>query len=323
MSADYTIKSGAQNPVFLDTLTLEDGSVPPLAGATLQFVMRSFTSAAPLALTGTATIVNPLTGTVQFAPTAADTANAGSYAGTWIVTFPNGSTMPFPTVGYLWITIEESLTEGFKPRLVGLPEIKDYCNIDHNDRRHDQKLLGFVDTATPLIENVVGPVIVRQFEEWHDGGQTYIKLNRTPSRALGTSPVLTLLGCSEYIGPQEWPLAVIASPDLGSMYSCQLDPELGRVVRRTSGGGVQPFQGPWPQAVHVVYEAGQQTVPSNVRDAALEVARANYWITQNVGSGELTLADQEDEQARGPVGFQMPPEALRLLSPNRRYPALA
>lgn len=323
MPADFTIKSGDQNPAFLDTLKLKDGTVPPLAGASIVFVMRSFTSATPVALTGTASIVTPVAGRVQFAPTAADTATAGQYMANWIVTFAGGSQMTFPTEGFLWVSVEESLTEGFVPRLIGLPELKDRLDVPSSDHRHDQKLLGFIDTATPLIENVVGPVLVRQFEEWHDGGGTYIKLRRTPSRALGTSPVLTLLGCSEYLGPIEWPLKVIASPDQGQLYSCMLDASRGRVVRRAPGGGLQAFPGPWPQAVHVVYEAGQQTVPANVKEAAIEVARANYMITQNVGVGEMVLADSAQDNIGPQIGFVMPHEALKLLAPNRRYPSLA
>jgi hypothetical protein len=322
MAADWTIKAGDQNPIFTDTLTLKDGSVPPLAGAKLAFVLRSLTASAPVKVTGTATITDLLSGAVQFAPTSSDTATPGLYQANWIVTYAQGSQQTFPTVGYLTVSIEENLVTGAQ-QLVSLPDVKDYLSsygLPAQDRVHDQKLTRLINSATPIIENAVGPVIVRQFEEWHDGGQTYIMLRRRPSSAIGCTPVITLIACSEYNGPIEWALANIASPDEGQMYSYMVDVRLGRVVRRTAGGGVQGF--PYmPQAVHVIYMAGQASVPENVRMVALEAIRHNYATTQPTGRGMETVADEDGRGHMLP--FFLPPVCLEMLAPMRRHPALA
>jgi hypothetical protein len=112
----------------------------------------------------------------------------------------------------------------------------------------------------------------------------------------------------------------VQSPDQGQMYSCQLDIRLGRVVRRTAGGGVQPF--PYmPQAVHVVYQAGQAAVPANVRLAVCESVRLYWQTVQPVGTSRRNEADQLN---MGPTTISaLPPSVARLLQPTRRHPAIA
>lgn len=205
-------------------------------------------------------------------------------------------------------------------QLVTLADLKSYLDIPSSDTSQDGNLTRQINGVTPVVESITGPIIVREFEEWHDGGQVYIMLRRRPSTALGTSPVLTLVACSEYAGPIEWPLAVISSPDKGQMYSCMLDTNLARVVRRTAGGGVQAFPA-MPQAVHVIYAAGQATVPGNVYQGTLELIRVNFETTQAVGRGRRAVADETDTGP--PLGFFVPRRVRELLAPTRRHPSIA
>jgi len=319
--ADYTIKQGDTAPALADTLTYADGTPVNLTGATISLVARSMTSSAAIELTGTVTITNPATGQILYQPSTQDTALAGDRMANWIVNF-GATQMTFPTDGYIWWQVEPNLAS--EPQaLVSLPDVKDYLNSFGTDRLHDNKLLGYIQAATVVIENVVGPVIVRTIDEWHAGGNTHITLRRRPSTALGTTPVLTLIACSEYNGPVEWPLAIVQSPDLGQLYSVMLDQRLAKVVRRTAGGTVQPF--PYNgdgQDVHIVYQAGQQTVPANVREATLEAIRINYQQTMPTGTASRTIAD-DDDRSGPPLGFYLPRHCMELLAPMRRFPSFA
>lgn len=320
--ADWTIKEGETEPVFADTLSYADGAPVDLTGATVAFVMRSHTAAQPLPLTGTVTVTNHTGGSLHFQPATGDTlGRAGMYMAAWAVTLA-GETVPmtFPTEGYLWVSVEASLTTPGGQTLVGLPHVKDYLNIRAEDRTHDAKLMRFIDAVRPLIEQIAGPIIPQVFEEWHDGGQCYVALRRRPSTAPGTSPVLNLVGCEEFRGSVKHLLTIVADPSQGSTYSCMLDP-VGRVVRRTAGGGVIAFP-PMPQSVHVVYEAGQAVVPHNVYEATLELIRVNYQTTQQVGRGRRTVAD-EPEPSGPHLGFFVPGRVRELLAPNRRAPSIA
>jgi len=323
MPADFTLKQG-DIQTLTDTLSYRTaaGAISPvdLTGATVQFVMRALASQTPLVLAGTTTILDAPAGSVEFTPTSADTAAPGLYVASWVVTFPSGQPMTFPTVGYLTVSIEENITTQGGAQLVGLPDVKDYLNIRTDDRTHDAKLIRFIHAVRPLIEQTTGPIIPQVFEEWHDGGQYFVQIRRRPSTGYGTSPILTLVGCDEYRGSIKYPLSVIQDPAHGSIYSVIMD-RLGRVVRRTTGGGVIAFP-PMPQSVHVVYQAGQATVPPNVYEAALEAIRVNYQTTQGTGIGSRALSDDLDRT--GPsLGFFMPRRCLELLGPTRRAPSIA
>lgn len=287
--------------------------------------MRRGDATTPVALTGVATITNAASGKVQYAFTAADTANWGDYQATWQVTLPGGALMTFPTVGYLNITVEQSLATA-PQQLVSVADAKEYLNIPSTDRTQDAKLTRFINSLRPVVEAITGPIIPQQFDEWHDGGNTWVSLRHRPSTGYGTSPRLTILACSEYVGPIEWPLAIVGSPDQSQLYSCQPDARTGRVVRRTAGGGVQPF--PYgPQSVHVVYEAGQNIVPANVYEGALELVRINYQGTQQStrAPGPYPFRDDETlmEAPGAPIGYLVPGRVRELLAPTRRHPSIA
>jgi len=238
----------------------------------------------------------------------------------WVVTFVDDSVMTFPTIGYLSITVEENLTTAGAAQLVSLPDVKDYLAMDPKDRTHDAKLIRFIEACRPLIEEITGPVVPQVFEEWHTGGQTFILLQRRPSRAPGTSPILDLISCSEYRGPIEYPLKIVQDPAHGDLYSVHLDSRRCTVTRRTSGGGLMAFPAQ-PEAVRVLYRSGQQTVPANVYEATLELVRVNYQTTQQVGRGRRTVTDDYDTGP--PLGFFMPRRVKELLAPNRRAPSIA
>lgn len=318
MAADAVIKAGDTVPYLNKTLEYSDQSPVDLNGKTVTLTMRSLTSTVPLTLTGTMTVVDEAAGTVSYKFSSQDTSTPGNYLANFVVT-AGSDTMTFPTNGYLWVEVQPNVTSEMR-QLVGLPDVKDYLNLDTADHAVDAKLLRLIETVRPVVESITGPIIPQQFDEWHDGGQTYVKLRRCPSTGYGTSPVLTLIACSEYNGPIEWPLSVVASPDRGQLYSAMLDVALGRVVRRTAGGGVQGFP-LGPQAVHVVYESGQSEIPANVREAALELLRINYEQTMATGRGSRTRADESDTGI--PLGFYIPRRVRELLSPNRRHPSIA
>lgn len=320
MPADFTIVEGDTQPVLTDKLTLANGEPAPLEGATIKLVLRSLTSPRPLTLTGVAAIINPKTAAVSYTFAAPDTVGrAGMYQGSWQVTLSGGTPMTFPTVGYLWIAIQESLATPGGQQLVGLPDVKDYLDIDGADRSHDTKLLRFIRGVQPLIEGVTGPIVLQEFEEWFDGGSEVISLTHTPNRGRGTSPVLNLIAASEYRAAAEFPLQIVASPARGSMYSVMLNPRDGTITRRGPAGSTMPFY-PGRDSIHAVYQAGQEHVPANVYEATLETVRLNYRSTQSTGKGKRAQADEENAK---PLGYFLPQSVHRLLDPTRRHPSIA
>jgi hypothetical protein len=322
MAADFVIVQGDTEPLLADKLTYANKELVDLEGATVVLNLRSLTAREPVALTGEVGIVSALKGEVSYAFSAADTAVPGNYMANWTVRFPSGKQMTFPTIGYMWVQVQENLVTPGGVQLVGLPEVKDHLFLPAFDRTHDETLTRMIEAVGPLIEDQTGPIIPKVYDEWYEGGHSTISLRHKPAYGYGTEPVLNLLAVSEYRGPSEYTLSIVPTPTQGSVYSVMLNAELGTIVRRTSGGGTYAF---WSdsshpqQSVHVVYESGQKSTPANVGRAALETIRWWFETTQAVGKGNLTQADAE--MARPMVA--LPYHAVAMLAPSKRYPSLA
>lgn len=320
-TADCFIRQGDTVPILTSTILDQNGNVINLTGASVSFTMRTLTSSTPLTLAGSATVTNATTGAVQYAWNTNDTQTAGLYMGEWHVTESGGATYTYPNDGYLTISVEESLKTPGGGLLVSLPDAKAILNIAADDRTHDAKIIRFINGIQVIIESIVGPVIVRTFEEWADGGNYFIRARRRPSSALGTSPVMTLMACSEYRGPIEYTLSVIPSPDFGSIYSAMMDTQ-GTITRRTAGGGVIAFPA-MPRSVHYWYQAGQSSVPWNIYQGTLELLREHYQQTQQAGRGRAAAYADEDTATDQILAFLVSGKVREWLAPTRRHPSIA
>ena len=315
---DYQIVQGQTLPIFEDTLEYSNGNkVEP---ESVKFVMRSQTASEPLRLQGTSTVVNRSEGKVSFTPNAADTAVPGFYQACWEVKV-SGETMTFPTVGYLSVEVQPSLSANRSPLLASVQDVKEHLFLPNNDRTKDDTFESMIEAAGLLIEQQTGPIVPRVYDEWYEGGSSSIYLRHRPSYGFGTTPIFELLAISEYRGPIEYNLSQVGTPTQGSVYSAMLHPELGTVVRRTAGGGTYAF---WSdpshpqQSVHIVYRVGQEVVPPNVKWALVETIRWWYETTQPTGQGAMTNADGEPRPKAG-----LPYHVREMLMPTKRHPSFA
>lgn len=315
---DFTIKRGDTLPVLSDTLVYSDGSAVNLTGASVNFVMRPMTALAPTT-NAVATVVSPTAGTVSYTFTTGDTAASGVFSACWRVTFSGGTLMTFPTVGQMEVSIEEDIITPGGQRIVGLGEALDYLGIQTTDRTRDAKILRFIDGATPVIEDITGPIIQRVYtNEKHDatGSTWWIVLRHRP--------VVSVSSVTEYRGPIPYPLTQIVTPDLGTIYSYMVDTPDGRLTRRTVGGGTTSFP-PGTDTVWVTYTAGYTSPPLNVVEATLELLRDNFQPTQQgrppAGNPDATL--DADIDKLGANGYFVSPRVRALLSPNKRHPRFA
>lgn len=322
-AVDFVISQGNTIPSVTATITDPTGNPVNLTSATVTFVMRSEQQASAT-VNAAATIVSAPAGTVSYTFTTAQTGTPGLYNAQFNVTESGGGTYTYPNVGFMSIEVQPSLAS-MPQTLVSIADAKDVLNFLADDDVHDTKIQRWINACQPVIERITGPIVQQTIEEWHDGGVYQVVLRRRPSTALGTSPVLIINDCTEYIGPVPFPLAIVGSPDEAVLYSTMLDGNLGRLVRRTSGGGIMAFPN-MPMQVHVWYTAGQATVPANVYEATLELLRINYQQTAqstNKGLGS-SLSTTYDEAPQGPPSsFFLPNRVREMLAPNRRAPSVA
>lgn len=317
--ADFIWKQGDEGPMIQDTLSFEGGTSPEEQGTTLSLRLRSLTSADLVTTTGTAEFVN-LEGDVTFTPSIADTMNpVGNYLAEWVVSNQLGQTQTFPTEGYLWGRIEPSVTTA--PQLIISPlDVKRYMDIPASDRTRDTELIDIIESITPLVEAIVGPLIPKLYEEWHDGGSNVITLTRDPSLGFGSNPYLRVVAASEYRGPIEYPLALVASPAFGSIYSIMVVPDRASITRRSAGGRTIAFM-PGRDSIHIFYESGQNPIPAPIRRAALEYVRTLFRWPKQTGTGSLSPADRME------MGAVLQSEMSRIVNmytrPMRRFPSIA
>lgn len=313
--ADYVTRQGDTYTTFTASITDAAGNAVNLTGASVKFVARSLTAVAPY-INATATITNASTGAVSYTPTATDTANAGTFMVSWVVTTSGGSVLTYPTDGYQELVIEENLTTPGGARLVSLTDVKDHLRIPSTDRTHDARLMRMIDAITPVVEGVTGPIVQRVYQnETYDGGSWFISLRHRP--------VISVQSVVEYRGPIAYTLTQVPTPDLGTIYSYMFEPP-GRLVRRTVGGGITPFP-PGADQVFVTYTAGWASVPNNVREGCLELIRVNYQYTQQGGRPSWGSAggDGDNFAQMQILGFYVPNRVRELLAPNRRHPSVA
>lgn len=269
-------------------LTFETGPVP---GILANAGLVTFTIGLPDGTSVTPAVTNPSAGRyrVDYAPT-----QSGRHTVRWVATGDNPS--------------EKSDVFDVRPvppdYLISLTDAKMYLNIDGVE--DDEELRGFIETATRIVENVVGPVVVRTFTEVHRAGGRLLVLNNTPVLSL-TSLEAVSTGGIDY-----------AVADL------DLDTVMG-IVRRLDG---ERFVGP----LRAVYPAGRRVVPATMTMAA-RVMVAHMWETQR-GHWSVQRANAWDRarltatgggEMGAPPGtaYMIPRRAMELLEPDRRMPMLA
>lgn len=187
------------------------------------------------------------------------------------------------------------------PYLVSLADAKQYLNILTAD--NDEELRNFIEAATSIVEDVVGPVVVRTVTEVHPRPSNVLVL-RCP-------PVVSLLSLTP----------LVANGFGVDVTALDLDPETG-IVRRVDGLSIgRQHAGFQPTPVRAVYTAGRPAVPAAITMAA-RVVIDHMWETQRGHTQGVRPAPGGGRGTKkGPVPT-LPPRAQEYLRPYRRAPAI-
>jgi hypothetical protein len=261
------------DPVPLTVQIYDADSQPSNASAV------SLTITLPDGTTTSPTVSNPTTGRYQadyLAPL------AGRYTARWVATGLNAS-------AYVEAFDVRESAPGY---IVSLADAKAHLNLTGVE--FDEELRAFIEAVTPVVEDVVGPVVARTYTEVHSGG---------PFLVLGYSPVISLTSLAP----------VLTNGITYEVADLDVDTEVG-VVRRLDGGR---FCGP----LRAVYKAGRPIVPANISQGAKEVIR-HMWETQRGHSGARPGFGEEEFVTTG-SGYTVPRRVMELLAPHKRAPLVA
>lgn len=196
--------------------------------------------------------------------------------------------------------------------LVNIDDVAAHLNwSEAQATKYEAEMSGFITAVTPIIEDIVGPVVIRAFDQWYSGGRSMIALDYSPVVAVQTVTE-SMAGLLSF--------TLTAQPLDGSTfdaYGYTVDLASALLVRRVMGAtGVFA---PGLRNIHVVYTAGQcvdtSSVPKNVRLAALELIRVN-WQPQQGGNRPQMNDDALASTGGAPMGFFVPNRVYELLRPT-------
>lgn len=152
----------------------------------------------------------------------------------------------------------------------------------------------YLAAATPVIEDITGPMLAatKTYTAW--GGDSSVMLPHLPNQILG----VTIDG-----------VAVPYYPDIAS-----------GIVYAGNGYALQPFGA---GELVITYRIGTQVIPPNVRLAARELVRF-WWQGGMQGSGGGNVRSNRPEaDTFTPSGFAVPRRVMELCAPNEQVGGFA
>jgi hypothetical protein len=187
---------------------------------------------------------------------------AGRYVGTWLMTGANAGT-------HVQVFDVGPADPGY---ILSLARAKRHLNIPAASTTSDEELSGWLAATTTIVEDIVGPVVVRTIvNERHNEGPVFW-LRKRP--VLIDAPGLAVFTVTPWLTTgTTYPVAdVRVSAD-------------GRVERRV---GYVFLGGPFA----VTYQVGRRVIPANISGAAAIILKG-LWETQRGASGSpLAAADE-------------------------------
>lgn len=194
--------------------------------------------------------------------------------------------------------------------LVTLAEVKTHLN--KTTTTDDTELQGFIDAATPVIENIAGPVIPQTRVEYYNGGQSQISLNWLP--------IASVTSIVETYGQTNYTLTEIQLGGVSTGFGFTVDYATGKVVRRAYNAEAMFPVG--TNNVKVTYVSGRATVPANVRLATLMLIQ-HLWSSSQLNKNGGRPSFGGDDTFTVGAGFAVPNRVRELLQPSPRVPGVA
>ncbi len=194
-------------------------------------------------------------------------------------------------------------------RLLSLEEGKKHLNKDLTVTTDDDEVADLVDTATTLIEEIVGAIVPRTVTEVYPGGYRSIFL-RQRARSVTSVVEAQSVGAVVTLTAE---VPGVSAPSDGYLFDATTN-----AIRRSSGGSPLYFIG----QVTVTYVVGRVPVPPNFRTAGAELL-SHVWRTSQFTRG--VSRPRTNEPTTDPtlvLGYAIPNRVRELLGTSKRGPRL-
>lgn len=242
----------------------------------------------PDGTTAAATVTKNSTGYYQGAYV---TTTAGRHRFTFSGSGTNSGALPWSDVVDVWPA---------DPRLIiSLADAKAALSAPAGTRVNDDELRLYIASTTPVIEDIVGAVLVATKVQTCNGGKTAVLLDERASAITSVVVDGVALTASEYVADLESGIVYAGSSSSAQTFT------YGR------------------QNVVVTYTTGSSSIDPNIILAAREEVRFLYQIGQQ--GGRPSLGGAPADLSWTPSGFAVPQRVIELCQPSaaRRMPGLA
>jgi len=279
------------------TVTIRNASgAPENAGSVvLTLTLPDGTTTAP-AVTGTSGVYTPT------APVFATL--AGRWTTRWVATTPNACT--FSDV--------INVAAADPGAIISLAEARAGLGLAQANTVKDEDLRTYIAAATPVIEDIVGPVLRTTRVETFDGG--------APTIALSWHPIISVGNVIESFGSNTQFTLTLQDVFAGSgldAYGYTVDLGEGVLVRRSLGvaslfaGGVRNVQ--------VTYVSGRTAIGGNILLATRRLIR-HLWQSEQQGFRPAMSGSPDKSVGHTPSGFAVPKAVLELCAGDTRVPGI-
>jgi uncharacterized repeat protein (TIGR01451 family) len=272
------------DPVPLSITVRNAANVPENAGAVvLTITLPDGTTATP-AVTGASGVYT------LNAPYIA--VQSGRHTVRWVATGANSTTLSdvFNVTGS---------DPGF---IISLAEARAGLGLVNADTVRNEDLRSYIAAATPIMEDIVGPILRTTRTETYDGGGTAISLL--------WSPIISVSSVTESYGTFARALTVqdvFAGSGLDS-YGYTVDLVTGVVTRRAAGVAMSFPAG--RRNIQVTYVSGRATLGANLLLATQRLVR-HLWQQAQQGF-RPTMGTPNEAMGSTPSGFAVPKAVLEI-----------
>lgn len=183
-----------------------------------------------------------------------------------------------------------TITDG----LITLAEARASLGFATTNTAYDSDIESYIEAATPVIENITGPVLVKQLVFAFDGGRESVVL------------------------PVPFSSVVSVTENGAAVTDYVADADKGII---TAGTTTAPdiFE-PGIDNIVVTVSVGSATIPPNVKLAARELVR--FWWQQG-RQANIPAFGEAPDSGSVPMGFAVPKRVYELLEPNKRVAGFA
>ena len=179
----------------------------------------------------------------------------------------------------------------------------------------DEDIRLLIAAVTPIMEDIVGPILRKTRVETYDGGTSQINLL--------WSPVISITSIVESYGSTY--VRTLTAQDIfagtgSDAYGYTVDLTTGIVTRRASGVAMCFMAG--KRNVQVTYVSGRTAISSNVLMATRRLIR-HLWSQEQQSFRPNVLSAPDPNMALTPSGFAVPRVVIELCADSTRAPGLA